>query len=126
MELVVWKDHGNCIWGLESLASLKIWLFAKKFCQWRESLSIYAFNIFDITPGQMITEALENATAQVAIKNLLVASGVFTMKVRMYLSSRDVYNYNMKNWVNYGRGKEGGRLEPIHELQQGRKEVTSG
>ena len=60
-------------------------------------MSIYAFNIFDITPGQMITEALENATAQVAIKNLLVASGVFTMKVRMYLSSRDVYNYNMKN-----------------------------
>ena len=55
-----------------------------------------------------------------AIKNLLVASGVFTMKVRMYLSSRD-----LKNWVNYGGGKEGGRLEPIHELQQGRKEVTS-
>ena len=54
-------------------------------------------NIFNITPGQMITEALENATTQVAIKNLLVASGVFTMKVRMYLSSRDVCNYNLKN-----------------------------
>ena len=51
-----------------------------------------------------------------AIKNLVVASGVFTIKVKMYLNSRDVYHYNLKNWTNYGGGKKGGRLEPIYEL----------